>query len=112
MSARPHADRRITTVQGALRRLIAHMNVNVVEFDRALRVEDTDWLKANYVPRVQQALNDLHVLAKIVAEKGTDDDFERAAPVLQVGCRFMAHIADSIGRPDLKQGLIAFALDL
>ena len=109
MSIKPHRDRRITTLHGALRQLSRHCWRYADELKRAIDENDAQWFATEFRSHVRQVLMDLEVLAELAAEE--PDPPTAVYGVMHAGVEFMVRLCDMAGLPDMKRELLKIIAD-
>lgn len=109
MSVKPHRDRRVTTLCGALRQLSRHCGIAINEVRRALDENDAKWLATEFRSHAIQILMDIEVLATLAAEE--PDPPEAVCGVMRAGVEFMVSLCEMAGLPDMKRELLKTRAD-
>lgn len=96
--------RKVTTLQGALRRLARHCETYSDDIHRAIDSNDEEWLASSFRPRVKQILQDIAALATLAAEQ--PEVPPAVHDVLHASVKFMIGLCDKGAVPGMKSKLL------
>ncbi len=107
---KPHKDRRITTLHGALRQLSRHCGLYAEELKRALDRNDTVWLETEFRSHAIQIMMDIETLAGLASAEEWDPPYA-VYGVIRSAMMFMVGLCDIVGQPDRKRELLQIIAD-